>query len=1173
MDDGYISHHQAVGAVPFAPLPAPTPSDQDDSEAPALTVHRRPSTAAPVLPQDDSAAAAAPVQPIIPPSAPSAPSASTPDVPAPAPAAAVAPAAAPYASPPTAQPDAAPASNWITYDQAATPPTPHPGGALSNSADDDYTSGALKGLGTAAIKAVGNTIGFAGGIHNLASYLVARGEHAITGQPVDAILADMAAKQAAFDKNNPFHAIDPMRLVPAPDDISGPILQKTGEYVPTSELGRVAQAGAETALSAVGPGAGAKVGSLGTVLRGAATAAPINAVAGAAAQGITDKTGDPLLGLAAGTIAPAALHTGFAGASKVLGPATVGASDHLGKIPVVGPLAQKLAQSSVESTAARRFLANTTDPTAARTAINNFDPSAAEVPGTTPTTAAVANDPKLLQAEMTARTTGGDGVEFNTRDAVQNNARVAALSGTQAEGDVFRPGQYVTQNLQAVDAAAQRAQEQLEAAYTAAVAARAQGNQVATDRLAQSFQTAHDRLAQEAHDAAAPLNNLPPAEQTGAVLRTAQQEATNATEEIHKGLYKAIDPDGSLTVVVTPLKAAKDSIKAAIDPYAGVKPKGAEAKLWTDIDKLPDVIPFRSLQKLDSRVTAAMTDARHNPNPKDPEAISRLTQLKSATMSAIDDAVENQAAHEAKLVKEGMLSPEDTFVARMIRERDEILASQRTGQVARASGERAGAGRASVFSAGAGEEVAGARRYGSAPSDTGIPEPALTPNIDAEARERLNAAKTAFAEFKQTHDNPIVRWALETNGFAGQYKAPDSAIPAKWVVSGAKGFDVANAFLRASGGDPRAVAAMQDAILMPLRKGALTNGTIHPNALARWKSEDAYGPALRALDGVSPGFSSRFDSAGRATQAVLDAGVEHQQQLRAFQQQAAARALSENAASKAAMSQGVANIKETLNAAKNSAPGKFAQAAGKAIAPTEVENVVGGMLKTGTGGAARMRELVQSVSADPDALQGLRKAAVDWIVRAHLGATEAAATGEKQVKGAQFINFIVNNRDTLRELFTHAQLSMFGAVARSIETDARWIAATKAKNGPGSAKDLAPKISEGAKQSAAHTSFAFVAMEGLEKGWEHGGWSGAAIAAATPAAYVVNVLRKAGIKRVDTLYQDMLLDPEIAKVMISKVPESMESSKWHSLTRAVRRGLITGPLLADEQAAKKRNLH
>lgn len=49
----------------------------------------------------------------------------------------------------------------------------------------------------------------------------------------------------------------------------------------------------------------------------------------------------------------------------------------------------------------------------------------------------------------------------------------------------------------------------------------------------------------------------------------------------------------------------------------------------------------------------------------------------------------------------------------------------------------------------------------------------------------------------------------------------------------------------------------------------------------------------------------------------------------------------------------VSAAKGMLRDAKASAPGQFADKVGAAVAPEEVENAVGGMLKTGTGGAIR----------------------------------------------------------------------------------------------------------------------------------------------------------------------------------------------------------------------------
>ena len=288
--------------------------------------------------------------------------------------------------------------------------------------------------------------------------------------------------------------------------------------------------------------------------------------------------------------------------------------------------------------------------------------------------------------------------------------------------------------------------------------------------------------------------------------------------------------------------------------------------------------------------------------------------------------------------------------------------------------------------------------------------------------------------------------------------------------------------------------------------------------------------------------------------------MSNQRQIKVAQREAAAQALTADAISRADRNAGLARIGAQVKAAYDSPAGKFATVAGNAIAPTEVENAVGGLLRTGTSGAARMRELVKSVSADPDALAGLRKAGVDWIVRTHLAAGDAGASGEKQIRGAKLISFLKDNRDVLRELYTPEQMNMLGAVTRSIETDSKWIAATAAKNGPGTAKDTAPKLMESAKATAKHTSMAMVAMEGFDKGWEQGGWAGVGIAAAAPALYLMNNLRTAGIRRVDDLYQDMMIDPNLAKAMLAKMPDTTDSPKWYPLVGTLRKALILGPL-------------
>lgn len=60
--------------------------------------------------------------------------------------------------------------------------------------------------------------------------------------------------------------------------------------------------------------------------------------------------------------------------------------------------------------------------------------------------------------------------------------------------------------------------------------------------------------------------------------------------------------------------------------------------------------------------------------------------------------------------------------------------------------------------------------------------------------------------------------------------------------------------------------------------------------------------------------------------------------------------------------------------------------------------------------------------------------------------------------------------------------------------------------------------------------------------------------------YMANSLRQAGIKRTADLYIATLADPELARVLISKMPTSADSGTLHSFSRLLKRGLILGPM-------------
>ena len=79
--------------------------------------------------------------------------------------------------------------------------------------------------------------------------------------------------------------------VPTGQTFSNPVLAKTGEYVPTSPIGRIGMAGVEAGVGAAVPGP-----TLAETAANAARTFIPNLIAGSAGQTATEATGNPLVG-------------------------------------------------------------------------------------------------------------------------------------------------------------------------------------------------------------------------------------------------------------------------------------------------------------------------------------------------------------------------------------------------------------------------------------------------------------------------------------------------------------------------------------------------------------------------------------------------------------------------------------------------------------------------------------------------------------------------------------------------------------------------------------------------------------------------------------------------------------------------------------------------------------
>lgn len=1000
----------------------------------------------------------------------------------------------------------APAGGGWSYADFAGAPKDE-SGPLSNAPNDSYLSGALKGAATAAIRAAGSAAGgFAGDLGSLTDYLMARGQSAVTGEDVNSILqrfAQQRAQVAADEAKN--IGVSPGVDLPTSEQMASPILSRTGEYEPTSEPGRIAQTALQAGLSALGPGGGA--GSARTL----AAAAPAVAASAGVGQGVSDVTGSPLAGIVASLAAGPAYEATKAGVTRVAQPIAAG-------------LPGRIGEGASENMAANELGNSATDLSAARQSLSNPQPELVE--GSQPTTGQLTGDMGLLSLERSKRNVGDNGLAFNQREAQQNAARLAQI------GSVAHP-----------NADALAAPNAFRARFT---------------RLDTALRQAVDELTRRAQVGAEGLGKGAPAEARGNTIRRAVEGAREAARAEKTRLYEAIDPENKLNIVAQDVRDGAKRIAGELGPYDEPM-AGKEASIFKDAAGMPDVMKFNDLRAFDKRVTTAMREAKRG---GDFEGHRRLSQLKGAVQDAIDQGVENQIAYEVGALARGEVRTQDTIEHRLAEDWNLGASSGResdAGAMVAQSGNRAeplaemdasGAfgpgGAKSNLQRGPSEAQSGARvsqatggepvsegdlrtKWGLVSGEKGAPEePPLEPNFDASAANRLARAKETHQEYARTYrEGPVTR-AIATGGFKDNYNMLEGAVPDAAVVKGDKGYETVRAFLKASKNDPDAIGAMADHVLDPLRHGAILadSGALSPSKFAKWKVD--YGPAIRAIDEALPGFSDRFASAAKASDAMMEAGRIREQAVDTFQKSEAGKLLGD--------------------LGKNE--------------PVEVENAVGKVLTDQNHGPTRMAELVsQAEASGSGALDGLRKAGVDWMLRKFSTTAEAGTSGKTLISGAAFQKFVVDNRAMLGKLYGSDGLGRLAAVAKDLERANRPITATRIKGSPGTAHDIGASAG---KHGGSHSGGALSMLGGIIAAHEmgfHNHYALAAGAAASLGRYAINTLRSAGRERADELVRDALLNPERAKLLLSKLPENPDSGKWLALGRSLRRELIAGPAI------------
>lgn len=387
----------------------------------------------------------------------------------------------------------------------------------------------------------------------------------------------------------------------------------------------------------------------------------------------------------------------------------------------------------------------------------------------------------------------------------------------------------------------------------------------------------------------------------------------------------------------------------------------------------------------------------------------------------------------------------------------------------------------------------------------------------------LAAATQATKERAAAFNNGPTKQVLAKAGSQDAYRLPEAKVPEKFFHAGpTSASDIQG--LRDKIGDAAALPILQDYAAASLRKAAENaDGTIDPRKMEAWQRRFE-GP-MRAF----PELGQRFENAAAATRSIGEA--------------AAAR-------------------REAIADRNASALGKVMNA----NTGEDVTKTVGSIL-AGKNAAEGMAQLAQAASKSAEAAQGLRQAVADHIAGKLVSNTEAGTSGTNLIKADQFHTFLKNNRTALAKVFTPEEMDTLDRISADLKRANRSNTAVKLPAGSNTAQDTHGVRANSPNDTVLDRmlSEAGAAAAGTAVGHAPGGFLG------FMGAKVANAFRAAGLKKVDDLITEAMLNPELARDLLRKAPPKPDSGQSIALAARMRR--IAMSAAATRLGSKDRESH
>lgn len=570
-------------------------------------------------------------------------------------------------------------------------------------------------------------------------------------------------------------------------------------------------------------------------------------------------------------------------------------------------------------------------------------------------------------------------------------------------------------------------------------------------------------------------------EDLGARQRDALQHYMEEANTQRRALYDAVDPDGTLAIVTQPFSARAQEIIGTHPPTSAE----LTARTMDPFNKAAELGPqtsYRDLRGLDENITGAMKKATVDGHDNE---VRLLRELKTAIKRSMDDAVDNHTAWEARAVQAGRMPEEQTIAARLQEQIDAFYrARDANPAVAQATG--TGPGTASPASGGARPVDVGS---GDAPGGARVQDEPATP-FDAGARERLNEANAAHAAYVQQYKMGAPGKILETTGFRGSPKIYDTAVVDKAFAPGHAGYETAGHVMQGSGPDGPAV--MQQMALQKLRESMNRDGLLDQRGLDAWRNR--YSGALRAIDEVSPNWSRQFDNAAQATEAV-----------------------------------------HAVEAARRAAVGEHEKGIAKNfLGLTSEDDVVAniGNIMSGNSSGTKTAELMAGMRGDPEALAGVRRAGVEHMIKNF--STAGVRDGERVLSGPRMLEYFAKHRDALRNIYGDEGLANMRRVIEDVMRGQQ-ATTTAATAGSDTAAKLHGHMQTAAKAASEATTINSMLGIGLWDAMQSMNPTKlATVLGGKKAVELVQQLKSRGIRDVNDLVMQGLLDPAVGRAMLAR---------------------------------------